>query len=99
MKRGGQSCPERVQEIVRPHEQHRYSVLGTRYCELIDYSLISDLQPAIDDLKRLAHLLFVDAERRVGEEGVPADEGVEPLLAEETSERRHFVGGAVEGSQ
>src|SRR5436305_14438260 len=60
---------------------------------------VSDLQPAVDDPKCLAQFGFGDAERRVREERVPPQEGVEPLLAEETSERRHPVRGAVERSQ
>jgi hypothetical protein len=38
----------------------RYWVLGTRNSRLVDHSLISDLQPAVDDGKRLAQLLLVD---------------------------------------
>src|SRR5208283_5074358 len=63
------------------------------------HSLIRNLEPPVDDGKRLAQLRLVDAERRVGEEGVPADEGVEALLAEEAAEGGHLLRGAVEGSQ
>src|SRR6267154_2153220 len=84
MERSGQECPLHTSN----------SVLGTS----IDHSLISNSESSVDDGKRLAQLLLVDAERRVGKEGVPADEGVEPLLAEEAAKRRHLLGGAVEGS-
>src|SRR5438093_1280455 len=47
------------------------------------HRFIRNVQPAIDDCKRLTHLLLGDAERRVREERVPPHEGVEPLLAEE----------------
>jgi len=58
---------------------------------LVNHGLIGDLQPAIDDLKRLAQLLLVDAQRRVGEESVPPDEGVEALLSEEASQSDHLL--------
>src|SRR5437762_14258037 len=57
---------------------------------------VSDLQPAVDDRKCLAQFGFGDAERRVREERIPSQEGVEPLLAEEAAERRHLLRGAVE---
>ena len=74
-------------------------MLGTRYLVLIDHSLIRNLESSIDNLKRLAQLLLIDAQRRVSEESIPAHEGVEALLTEEAAERGHFVRGAVERSQ
>src|SRR5580658_664270 len=72
--------------------------LGTGYGVLVRNSLISNKQPAIDDLKRLAQLLLVDAQRRVGEESVPAHERVQPLLAEEAAKRSHLLRRTVERS-
>src|ERR1043165_2912528 len=47
---------------------------------------VRDLQAAVDDGEALLQLFFRDAERRVGEEVVPVDERVHPLLAEERAE-------------
>ena len=58
-------------------------------CGLL-YGLVSNLQAVIDDRERLSQLVFSDAEWRVREEGVPANECVETFLAEELSERLHF---------
>ena len=60
---------------------------------------IGDLQRAVDDRKPLPELRFGDAQRRVGEEIVPPDDGVQTFLAEELPERRHFSRGAVERRQ
>ena len=71
---------------------------ASRHSVLVNYSLICDVEPAIDDGEGFAQLLFVDAERRVGVESVPANQGVEALLAEEAAQGSHLVGGAVEWS-
>jgi hypothetical protein len=55
------------------------------------YRLIRDLQPAINNRKRLAQLHFINAKRRIGEERVPAHQRVESLLAEEAPEGGHLV--------
>ena len=49
---------------------------------------VGDLEPAVDDRERFAQLLLGDAQRRVGEERVPADEGVEPFLRGRTCRAR-----------
>src|SRR3981081_654109 len=74
------------------------STLATRDSVLVDHCFVCDLKPFVDDGEGFPQLLFVDAERGVGIERVPADQGVEALLAEEASQGGHFVGGAVEGS-
>jgi len=58
-------------------------------CGLLD-RLVSDLQSLIDDRERLPQLCFRDAEGRVCEERVPANECVETFLTEEFSECLHF---------
>src|SRR5882672_4527996 len=58
--------------------------------------LVRDVEAAVDDRERFAQLCFGDAQRRIGEERVPAHERVEPFLPEESRERLHLVGGAVE---
>src|SRR5688572_5729130 len=58
---------------------------------------IGDLERAIDDPESFRQLLLGDDERRVGEEGVPAHEGVEALLTEALAQRHHLVAGAIEG--
>src|SRR5439155_11219415 len=60
-------------------------------------SSVRNLQTAVDDLERFAELRIGYAQRRVREEGVPADERVESFLAKELCERGHLVGRAVEG--
>src|SRR5688572_18005761 len=58
---------------------------------------IGDLERAIDDPESFRQLLLADDQGRVGEEGVPAHEGVQALLAEALAEGDHLVAGAVEG--
>ena len=52
--------------------------------------LIRDLEAFVDDGERFPQLGFSDAEWRVREEGVPANECVETFLTEELSKRLHF---------
>lgn len=54
------------------------------------HGLIGDLKGAIDDIEALDQLLLRDTERRVGEDHVPAQEGIEALGPEEGVERCHF---------
>src|SRR5882762_9343872 len=87
---------------VRNHWQfYRWKEAGggarSTQARLVNYSFIGSVEPAIDDREGVAQLLFGDAERRVGVEGVPANQGVEALLAEEAAQGGHLVGGAVEG--
>src|SRR5207247_4026221 len=58
---------------------------------------VRDLEALVDDVQALLQLGLGDAQRRVGEEAVPAHQGVEPLLAEELAEGGHLLGGAVVG--
>src|ERR1700740_430393 len=90
--------PTRIHCRWRESDRSVHPSRATRDSQLVANSPISNLQPAIDDGKRLAQLLFVDAQRRIGEEGIPADKGVETLLAEEAPKRRHLVRGAIERS-
>src|ERR1700739_456069 len=62
----------------------------------IGYGTVGDLQALVDNGKRLAQLLLVDAERGVRVEGVPPDQCIKPVFAEEFSEGSHFFGGSVE---
>src|SRR5687768_6255884 len=61
--------------------------------------LVDALERAIDDREPLAQFRLGDRQRRVGEEVVPAHEGVEPFLAEEPAERRHLRRRSVERRQ
>src|SRR5579863_5654278 len=72
---------ERGGQMVRPN---------TSKARLVAHSLVGDLQPSVDDGKCLSQLLLVNAKRWVGEESIPADEGVKALLAEEASQRSHL---------
>ena len=53
--------------------------------DLVLYGFVRNLEAFVDDGEGFAQLLFVDAERRIGEERVPAHQRVEALLAEELS--------------
>src|SRR2546425_8979919 len=57
---------------------------------------IRNLETAIDNRERLAHLGLGDTERRVRIESVPTHYRVEPFLTEETAERPPLGGRAVE---
>jgi len=66
---------------------------------LILHRFVGNLQATIDDGKTFAKLLFVDAQRRVREEGIPSHKGVKAFLAEELSQSCHFVRSSVEGRE
>src|ERR1700722_9964718 len=66
--------------------------------DLILNSFVRNLKALVDNRKRLAQLLIVNAERRVSEESVPADESIETLLAEETPQSSHLFRSSVERS-
>src|SRR5688500_1823089 len=57
---------------------------------------IGHLERAIDDREPFGQLLLADDQRWVGEEVVPAHEGVEAVLAEAPAEGRHLVARPVE---
>src|SRR5271157_5736935 len=73
-----------------------YSILIPAYILLLFHRLIRNLKPSVDDRKRLSQLLLVDAQRRIGVEGIPANQCIEPVLSEELAERYHFIRSAVE---
>src|ERR1041384_7899408 len=60
------------------------------------HRLICYLQTLVNNPKRLAHLILSDAQRWIGEEGVPTHEGVEPVLAEVFAESLHLWRSAIE---
>src|SRR6202050_4921388 len=93
---GGPSTSELLRKAKQFFRSGRKSV--HRY-ELVDHGFISNIKPTVDDGKGLAHLLLVNAKRRISEEGVPAHEGVQALLAEEASERSHLLRRSVERSE
>src|SRR5437762_10564270 len=64
--------------------------------DALRHRLICYLQTLVDDRKGLAHLILSDAQRWIGEEGVPTHKGVEPLLAKVSAERLHLWRSAVE---
>src|SRR5208282_2490884 len=64
--------------------------------KLVLHRTVRNLQPLVDDRKCLAQLRLVDAQRRISEESIPANEGIEPVLSEELAERNHFIGRAIE---
>src|ERR1700676_26514 len=70
----------------------------TRKRSLVLNRFVRNLEAFVDDGKRLAQLLLVDAQRRIRIESIPAHQRVKPLLAEEAPKRAHFVGRAVKRS-
>jgi hypothetical protein len=68
-----------------------YTSCGERNESLVFHRFVRDLQPLVDDGKRLPQLLLVNAQWRIRIEGVPANQRVEPLFAEETSQSRHLL--------
>src|SRR5262245_4105962 len=60
---------------------------------------VGDFKPAIDDGEPFAQLVLRHRQRWVGEKRIPAHEGVEPLVAEETRQRFHLVGRSIERSE
>src|SRR5215213_2612252 len=52
--------------------------------------LVCRVQALVDDRERFGELGFGDAQRRIGEEAVPAHERIETFLAEEFTERLHL---------
>src|SRR5205807_4573059 len=73
-----------------------HSLFGP-YASISDH-LVSNFQPLVNDREGLAQLLFINAQRRIGKERVPADESIEPLFAEESSQCSHFFGRVIERS-
>src|SRR5205814_4057300 len=61
--------------------------------------LVRDVERLVDDRESLRQLLLVDAERGVRHDRVPANEGVEALLAQGLRYRLHRLRGSVEGGQ
>src|ERR1700732_5646849 len=64
----------------------------------LSYCPIRNLQPPINNRKRLPQLLLVDAQRRIGVEGIPANQGIEPVLPEKLPQRDHLVRSPVKRS-
>ena len=64
-------------------------------CVLVLHGFVGNLQAAINDREAFPKLLFLNTQRRIGEESVPAHECVQAFLAEEFSQSRHFLRGAV----
>src|SRR5438132_6111655 len=60
---------------------------------------VRDVERLVDDLESLRQFLLVDAQRWVRHDRVPADEGVEALLAQRLRDRLHRLRGSVEGSE
>src|ERR1700737_3816735 len=61
--------------------------------------LVRDVERFADDRKPLRQLLLVDAQRGVRHDRVPANEGVEALVAQGLRHRLHRLRGSVEGRE
>src|SRR5207245_4473453 len=61
--------------------------------------LVGDVERLVDDGKAFGQLALGDAQGRVGHDRVPADEGIEAVLAEVLPDRLHRLRGPVEGSE
>src|SRR6266849_3308201 len=60
---------------------------------LVLHRPISDLQPLVDNRKRLPQLLLVDAKGWICVESIPPHQGIKPILAEELPQRDHLLRG------
>lgn len=58
---------------------------GTLVFCLILHGFVSDFETFVDDGEGFAELLFVDAERWVGEKGVPTHQCIKALFTEEAA--------------
>src|SRR6202165_4393820 len=61
--------------------------------------LVGDVEGLVDDGEAFSQLAFVDTQGRVRHDRVPADESVEPVLAEGLPDRLHRLRRPVEGSE
>src|ERR1700736_6956669 len=60
---------------------------------------VRDVERFVDDREPLREFLFVDAQRGVRHDRVPANEGVEALVAQGLPHRLHRLRGSVEGRE
>src|SRR5258706_9175569 len=99
---GGRVLSSRTR-CAQPIPRRRNSATGSAsalHCvvsPLVLYRLVGDLKTTVNNREGLTQLLFIDAQRRIRIERVPADQRVKPIFAEELTECRHFLRRAVEG--
>src|ERR1700724_875955 len=64
----------------------------------LSYCPIGNLQPLINNRKRLPQLLLINAQRRIGIEGIPANQGIESVLSKELPKRDHLLRSPIKRS-